>query len=261
MEYRSAFDTVAELYDAIRPRYPEALFAELVTRAGLHPEAELLEIAPGTGQATLPLARRGYRITAVELGAEMTRVARERLAAYPRVSILNAAFEDVVLAPASHDLVYVATAWHWIAPGVRFVKSHALLKPGGHLAIIQRHHVSDAHGDAFAIALNAVYQRYSGCLAPGARTFFPRPFHELQPQPIDAARFAPVAFSAFPEAVRYSAATFVDLLLTYSPTLAMPLATRRQFLDATRELIAARFAGQVLQHYAMTLQLARALHR
>jgi SAM-dependent methyltransferase len=261
MEYRSAFDTVAELYDAIRPRYPEALFAELVARAGLHPEAELLEIAPGTGQATLPLARRGYRITAVELGADMTRVARERLAAYSRVTILNAAFEDVVLASGSHDLVYVATAWHWIAPEIRFVTSHALLQPGGHLAIIQRHHVSDAHGDAFAIALDAVYQRYCGCLAPGARTFFPRPIREVRPQPIDAVRFAPVAFSAFPEAVRYSAAAYVDLLHTYSPMLAMPLETRRRFLDEIGELIAARFAGEVLQHYAMTLQLARALRR
>ena len=29
---------------------------------------------------------------------------------------------------------YAATAWHWIAPAVRYRKAHALLRPGGHLA-------------------------------------------------------------------------------------------------------------------------------
>jgi SAM-dependent methyltransferase len=258
MEFRSAFDAVAELYDAIRPRYPAALFAELVSRTGLHPQAELLEIAPGTGQATLPLARRGYRITAVELGAGMTRVARDRLAAYPHVTILNAAFEDVALT-STFDLVYVATAWHWIAPEIRFVKSHALLKPGGHLAIIQRHHVSDGSGDAFPTAIAAVYRRYRTSIAPGARTYFPRQLEELRPEPIDSARFTPAAFSAFPEAVRYSAAGYVDLLHTYSPILAMPPSSRRSFLGEVGELIASRFGDHVLQHYAMTLQLLRAL--
>jgi len=222
----------------------------------------LLAIAPGTGQATLPLARRGYRITAVELGARMARVARERLAAYPDVTILNAAFEDVALAPGKCDLVYVATAWHRIAPEVRFVKSHALLKPGGHPAIIRRHHISDAAGDAFPTAMAAIYRRYRAAVAPGARTYVPRPIAALGPEPIDEERFAPVSFSAFPEVVRYAASACVDLLHTYSPTLAMPPATRDKLLREVAALIAARFGGEVsqhyAQHYAMTLQLARA---
>jgi SAM-dependent methyltransferase len=258
MEFRSTFDAVAELYDAIRPRYPEALFAELVTRTGLPAGAVLLEIAPGTGQATLPMARRGYRITAVELGAAMARLARDRLAAYPNVTILNAAFEDAVLAPGTCDLVYVATAWHWIAPEVRFVKSHALLKPGGHLAIIQRHHVADAKGDAFPTAMAAIHRRYRAAIAAGARSYIPRPFAALGPEPIDEKRFEPVSFAAFPKIVRYKASRYLDLLRTYSPTLTMPAATRTRFLREVAELIAAHFGGEVLQHYAMTLQLARA---
>src|SRR5437899_11290783 len=120
MDFKSTFDDVAELYDEIRPRYPGALFAQLVRRAELLPGAELLEIAPGTGQATLPLARRGYRITAVELGARMARVAGERLAPYPNVTIINASFEQAELPTDKFDLVYAATAFHWIAPETRF---------------------------------------------------------------------------------------------------------------------------------------------
>jgi len=257
MDFRSTFDDVAELYDAIRPRYPEALFAELVHRARLHPEVELLEIAPGTGQATLPLARRGYRITAIELGARMARIARDRLTAYPNVAIVNASFEEIDLPTATFDLVYVATAFHWIAPGVRFKKSHALLKRSGHLAIIHRHHVSDEQGDAFTAATQPIYQRYERDAAVGARTYVPRRCADLRSEPIDETLFTPVSFATFPQVVRYSTGEYVSLLSTYSPTLAMPSDARTMFLDAIRLLIDERFGGQVLQHYAMSLQVAQ----
>src|SRR5215470_14160852 len=143
MTPRSSFDDVAELYDAIRPRYPEALFGALVNAARLQPDAHLLEIAPGTGQATLPLARRGYHITAVELGANMARVAQANLKDYPQVEIINASFEEADLPLGGFDLVYVASALHWITPAARFAKPHAHLKKAGQLAVIRRNKVSD----------------------------------------------------------------------------------------------------------------------
>ena len=45
MTPQSPFDDVAELYDAVRPRYPEALFAELVSAGRLQSDSRLLEIA------------------------------------------------------------------------------------------------------------------------------------------------------------------------------------------------------------------------
>ena len=81
----------------------------------------------------------GYRITGVELGANMARVTRDRLKGYPNVEIVNASFEAAQLPMATFDLGYVAAAWHWIAPEARLQKSHALLKAPDHLAIIHRH--------------------------------------------------------------------------------------------------------------------------
>jgi SAM-dependent methyltransferase len=257
MDFRSTFDDVAELYDAIRPRYPEALFAVLVRRAGLQPTAELLEIAPGTGQATLPLARRGYRITAIELGANMARVASDRLKAHPNVAIIHAPFEEAELPAGAFDLVYVATAFHWVAPEARFAKTHALLRRAGHLAIIHRNHVSDERGDAFTAATQPIYQQYEQEAVAGARTYVPRRRVDLRPEPVDETLFTPVSFDTFPETVRYSADEYVDLLSTYSPTLAMKPRARATFLDEIRRLIEQRFNGEVTQHYAMSLQVAQ----
>jgi len=257
MAFKCTFDAVAELYDAIRPRYPAVLINELVRQAGLGRRARLLEIAPGTGQATLLLAKMGYRITGVELGANMARIARERSKAYPNVEIVTASFEAAELPAAAFDLVYVATALHWIAPEARFQKSHALLKASGHLAIIHWHHVSHGQGDAFTTALQPIYQRYAQDVVAGARTYLPRLIGQLEPEPIDVVLFTQVSFGTFLQVVTCSAEDYVNCLTTYSPTLAMDLAVRTAMLEDIRRLIAVRFAGQVSQHYAMSLQIAQ----
>jgi SAM-dependent methyltransferase len=65
---RATFDQAAGLYGRARPGYPPALFDDLADLTGIRPGSRVLEIGPGTGQATLPLAERGGRVVAVELG-------------------------------------------------------------------------------------------------------------------------------------------------------------------------------------------------
>lgn len=90
---RATFTEDAELYHRVRPGYPEGLFDDLVMLAALPRRGRVLEIGCGTGQATLPMAARGYPITAVELGPEMAALARRHLTAYPEVAIHTSAFE------------------------------------------------------------------------------------------------------------------------------------------------------------------------
>ena len=91
---KRSFDAAARLYDKFRPGYPEPLFDDLVQLSGIPAGGRILEIGPGTGQATLPLARRGLSILGLELGASMARVCRRNTHEFPNVEILNVAFED-----------------------------------------------------------------------------------------------------------------------------------------------------------------------
>ena len=256
MTPQSPFDDVAELYDAVRPRYPEALFAELMSAGRLQPDSRLLEIAPGTGQATLPLARRGFHITAVELGANLARIARDNLKDYPRVAIINSSFEDVDLPLGGFDLAYAASALHWIAPEFRFAKPHAHLKETGHLAIIRRNKVSDEEGDLFAHAARSIFERYKWD-SIRAMALAPRRRSEVIPTPLDLALFELSCFKTFPVATRYSATEYARLLNTVSWTILMPDAERTSLLADIRRLIDERFNGEVVQHYAMSLLVAR----
>src|SRR3954452_6234673 len=114
MALRDTFDEAPELYDRARPDYPEAVFEDLTTLARLRPGSRVLELGCGTGQATVPLARSGFEVVAIELGAGLADVASRNLAAFPGVDIVNAAFEEWPLPPASFDAVVAATSFHWL---------------------------------------------------------------------------------------------------------------------------------------------------
>src|SRR5919107_280790 len=90
---RSTFDGAALLYDEVRPGYPEDLFDDVVALSRIPSGGRILEIGCGTGQATVPLARRGYRILCVELGENLAAVARRNLAAYPQAEVRVGPFE------------------------------------------------------------------------------------------------------------------------------------------------------------------------
>jgi 16S rRNA A1518/A1519 N6-dimethyltransferase RsmA/KsgA/DIM1 with predicted DNA glycosylase/AP lyase activity len=79
---RATFDGAALLYDEVRPGYPEELFDDVVSLSGIPAGGRILEVGCGTGQATVPFARRGYRILCVELGENLAAVARKNLTGY-----------------------------------------------------------------------------------------------------------------------------------------------------------------------------------
>ncbi len=121
-ELRATFDGAADVYDAGRPTYPSSLFDDLVSTSGITPGAKLLEIGPGSGIATRVLAERGFEIVGVELSAEMAERARESLAEFPTVRIVTGEFARFGGA-ASYDGVVAFSAFHWIAPGLRYPES------------------------------------------------------------------------------------------------------------------------------------------
>ncbi len=93
MEERFAFDQIASVYKVARPGYPEALIEEVVSYADLKQNDHILEVGCGTGQATKGFAKRGFPIVALDPGPEMLRGAREDLAGFSNVELLETTFE------------------------------------------------------------------------------------------------------------------------------------------------------------------------
>ena len=100
---------VADVYDRVRPGYPDEALDALVTLARLPRRGRILEAGAGTGQLTVPLAERGYHVTAVEVGEHLAERLRRNVREYDDVDVICARFEDVQLRQSSFDLVTAAT--------------------------------------------------------------------------------------------------------------------------------------------------------
>ena len=92
---RLGFDAVPEIYDRIRPRYPSALYDELF--ALLPPEPRIVEVGPGTGQATADLLKRGAEVTAVEIGHDLASFLVRKLGANDRAHAVTIALQRGII--------------------------------------------------------------------------------------------------------------------------------------------------------------------
>lgn len=147
--FRVTFDEDARAYDRARPVAPGYVFDDLVELAGLHPGASVVEVGPGTGQATRPLAERGFRILALELGPRLAVQARQNLASFVDVEVVTTSYEAWDPGSARFHAVFACNSFHWVDPAIRFHKSAAVLRPRGHLIVLATPWVIPDDADRF----------------------------------------------------------------------------------------------------------------
>ena len=252
---KTTFDAVAALYDRRRPSYPDALIADVIALAGIGPEGRILEIGCGTGKATLPFARRGYRMLCVELGENLAKVAAANLAPYPRVTVQQVAFEAWPLEEAAFDLVLSAQAFHWIDPAVRLVKTAAALRSSGMLALFWNQY--PPLPEPLGSALEALYhERAPALAAKQTRRGLDERVEIIAGDIEHSGYFRRPVVRLYPWTARYMARAFCELLNTYSDHLMLEEGVRRDLLAAVEGVID-KHGGVVERPYRAVLFAAR----
>lgn len=255
-QLRTTFEEVPELYDRARPTYPDELFDDLATLAGLGEGARVLEIGCGTGQATLPLARRGYSVLCVELGEGLASAARRKLTPFPNVQVVRANFETWEPDRAEFDAIVAFTAFHWVDPELRYEKSARLLREHGSLGLGGTLHVQRPSGDAF---WGEVQEDYDA-VVPGEDNRpppLPEEIDDLRAEIEESGHFEYVAARRYLWDHVYSAEEYISLLDTYSGHRSLEEAKRRDLYSRIRSRIEARPHGRVTKTYITMLNVAR----
>ena len=160
MEFRKIFDTIPEQFDRYRPRYSRELFDHLIAYARLGPDKTVLEIGPGTGQATDPILETGCDYHAVELGEQLCAKIREKYGRFPNFHIVNGDFITWDFEQQRFDLIYSAATIQWIPEEIAFSKTFALLKPGGVLAMMLTKSDYRTPNEELYAKIQKLYERY-----------------------------------------------------------------------------------------------------
>ena len=254
-QLRTTFEQVPELYEQVRPTYPDELFDDLGGIAGLREGARLLEIGCGTGQATLPLARRGYSIVCVELGEGLAAAARRKLAPFPDVEVVQANFETWEPERAGFDAVVAFTAFHWVDPELRYEKAARLLRDHGALVVAGSLHVRRPDGDTFWVEVQEDYDAVVPSKDNDAPPL-PEEVDDLRAEIEASGRFDYVAHRRYLWDVEYTPETYIALLDTYSGHRALDDERRNRLYDRIRRRIEATPGGRVTKTYLTLLNVA-----
>jgi SAM-dependent methyltransferase len=240
---RQFFDRAADQYDAVRPSYPAEVIDDVLARSGAK---RALEVGAGTGKATVLFGQRGLDIVAIEPGARMAALLRERVRSM-QVQVVETMFETCDL--AGFDLVYSATAFHWIEPSARYVKAAAALRRGGALALLMN---EKAPMDPEIRAdFSAAYARWFGW-----PPWNPRHLDDTESMWVGeinaSGLFGTVHRGRFPWSATYTAEQYIALLDTYSDHATQPDDKREPLYADIRAAIERR-GGSVEIPY-MTLE-------
>jgi trans-aconitate methyltransferase len=270
------FDAAASNYDRFRPRYPAALFDDLCDVARLDSASRILEVGCGPGVATEEMMARGWSVLAVDPGAQLAKIAREKFGG-ERFAVEVATFDDWAPRGRRFDAVFSATAYHWVSPHLRWVKAAEVLDDGGFIALVGNRHIAAgtfhdfhdatrglrvAHGvddERETPSLEDVSAIVESCGADVGALW-----EAMSPQGSDVVAgglFAPPDVRLYPWTTTYSTVGALGLLATYSRFLAMDPVKRAALFSRLAVIIDDDYGGQVTRHYVSVLAMAARTRR
>jgi SAM-dependent methyltransferase len=253
--FRVRFGEDPDAYARTRPVAPDIVFEDIVQRAGLDVGSMVVEIGPGTGQATRPLAERGLRVVALEVDARLAARAVVDLASFRRVVVHVTSFEAWDQPNATVDAVLACNSFHWIDPDVRFTKTARLLRRHGHLVVVSTPVVVPPDADAFWWDIQEDW------VAVGAERVDPATKH---PEGVGdwgsavraSALFDEPTVTRCPFAVTLTAEDYVANLSTQSAVKQLPLAAQAELLRRVRHRIESH-GGTLTVHHVAVVTIAK----
>lgn len=254
MDKRLTFNEDAVNYDKWRPVYCEELFNDIMAYARIAQGTQAIEIGIGTGQATGPFLEAGCELTAIELGEDLAEYSRSKFREYRNFKVCNTTFEDFACPDDSAELIYSATAFHWIPASTGYPKVSRLLRTEGTLALFWNRPFVGREDDELHQNIQRIYQQYRPSTTKLIEHDTER--YNAIDKNLHAYGFRDVQFKLYHVTRTFSSADYIALLNTYSDHRSMPSAVKERFEEEIAAAIM-RF-GDVLHVYdTIDLHLAR----
>jgi SAM-dependent methyltransferase len=127
------FESVADLYERVRPGYPDEAVDWLAEQLGIDATSTVLDLGAGTGKLTRSLLSRAGSVIAVEPGPNMLAQLRS---AVPDARALLGAAEAIPLPDDVVDAVVCGQSFHWFRADEALPEIQRVLRPGGGLGLI-----------------------------------------------------------------------------------------------------------------------------
>ena len=252
------FDTVADTYEKLRPGYVDELYQDIFEYKTINKQSRVVEIGIGGGQATLPILKTGCKLTAVDYGEKFCEICRDKFKEYSNFSAVSGKFEDIDMGN-EYDLIYSASAFHWIPEEIGYKKVYNILKNGGIFARFANHPFRDKEKPELTAEMDRIYAEYY------------YKYHNKEPKPpieyteqqahdraliAEKYGFTDIQYKLFYRTRTFTANEYIALLGTYSDHIAIEETIRTEFFSKIEDAIN-RHGREIKIYDTIDLQLAR----
>lgn len=256
-EGRRLFGSDPAAYDAARPGHAERVYEILVERCGLRPGTTVLEIGPGTGQATRRLLELGAKpLVGVEPDPALAAYLEKSLG--NRIDLQIVSLEDAQLPAETFGLAVAASSFHWVDETVGLAKVLAALRPGGWWAMWWTLFGDGDEPDAFITATSPLLQDLHASPTAGedGRPPYARD-SDARLAALEAAGFKDAEHELVPWQTSWDTHGIRALYGTFSPIARLDEKRRAAILDGVARIAEEEFAGRVERTLLTSIYTAR----
>lgn len=249
-DFRKVFDKIPEDFERGRTRYCAEAFKDIIDFSQLGRDKAVLEIGPGTGQATEPILKSGCDYLAIELGKHLADYTKKKFADYKNFNIVNGDFETFDFQERKFDLVYSAATIQWIPEKIAFPKINQILKAGGTLAMMFTRSDEKTANEALHNRIEDVYKKY----------YHPRQEYtcKLAYNNVTNYGFSEIETRKYPVIRELTADEYIDWISTHATHITLQEPERSRFFQGIREAIGS-FGGKITIYDTVVLYLSRKL--
>ncbi len=254
MELRRSFNEDEVNYDKYRPEYPNELFEDIISYSKVKSGSNLIEIGIGTGQATLPFIQLGCNIAGIELGDNLSSFVEKKYIGYSNFKVINADFMLYPIKENFYDLIYCATAFHWLPKEEAYTKIMKSIKKGGTLALFWNHPFPNRKDDPTNIASQKIYNKFRP--SNKKQIEFSEKDCDIRIQELLQYGFEKAEAKLYRRIRTLTTDEYIHLLNTYSDHRALDIIIKQQFETEMRKAIN-EVGGRINIYDTIDLYLAK----
>lgn len=254
MTFEKTFDNTAVSYDAVRPMYVNEIFDEIFRYKTMDENSSALEIGIGTGKATLPFLEKGCSVCALEPGENLAVIAEEKYREYGTFELHVQTLQEFDCPSEAFDLIYSATAFHWIPEEYGYKRVYELLKEDGVFARFAYHASPDRGRRELAREIQQLYKAYMN--SSKEPKIFDLEDARALAQTAEKYGFADTEYYIYETAKDFTADEYMELLRTYPDHMRLEEEKREKLFQGIYDAIN-RYGGMITVYYVMDLELAR----
>lgn len=234
---KNTFSNVINDYDYARPKYPTELYKKIIEFANLKEKHYILEVGAGTGQATDLFASSPYNLDLLEVSKIQVDFLKEKYRTNKNIAVIHSYFEEYKT-KKEYELIYSATAFHWVNSEVGYPKAWSMLKNGGSLAVFWHMSSVTYHSEGIFRLLNKIQKKYMpdsslGFDEGGIDNIKQNRIKQIQ----SGGYFKKPCYYEYNWIDTYDAVRYVKLINSYSSTQLLEEHERDNYLNEIRETI------------------------